>query len=139
MQPAVEEKPIINAMLEFTYVDSTVLSDMLNPTPNDARYMKGNSILYSKPLSMDTINAVDKWLNDVPTGSTATYLIMDLWGGSASALKGQKDSAFPHRDTLIGFEFVVEWGDAAVGLANNCPDCITWINSCFVCLFVSNI
>jgi hypothetical protein len=119
-------------MRDFSYVESKNIEDMLNPVPAEIRYLKGNSILYSKPLSADTINAVDKWMNAVPAGATRGYLILALWGGKESALNGRKDTAFPHRDTLIGFEFVVEWGASNAPGEPLCQDCITWINSCFV-------
>ncbi|TPX72959.1 hypothetical protein SpCBS45565_g00165 [Spizellomyces sp. 'palustris'] len=125
----VRQQSLIDALLRFTWMDTTNPADMLHPVAQDAKYMKGNSLLYSAPFSGQTIQIMNKYLSSVPSGSTGAYIIVDLWGGQVNNVP-ISETAFIHRNELFGIEIVVEWGNMNAPPGKpDCPACLTWINN----------
>ncbi|KAJ3145783.1 hypothetical protein HDU86_000650 [Geranomyces michiganensis] len=130
----VREATYIDSALRWTWTDETDPATMLNPVAQDARYMKGSSILYSKPLSKATIDVMAKYLAKKPAGATAAYAIIDLWGGKVKNVAANA-TAFARRDTLFGIELVVEWGDFQSKPGKpDCAACIDWIKQFLLAL-----
>ncbi|KAJ3132159.1 hypothetical protein HK101_004632 [Irineochytrium annulatum] len=126
----VQEGAWVDAALRWTWMDGKSVKDLLQPNAQDARYMKGNSILYQKQLSRATLDIANKYLSTPPKDATGAYLIVDLWGGSESAVNKipVEATSFVHRSIFMGFELVVEWGDASAkpGVPD-CQACLKWI------------
>ncbi|KAJ3156076.1 hypothetical protein HDU89_005640 [Geranomyces variabilis] len=125
----VRESTYIDSALRWTWTGETDPSTMKNPVAQDARYMKGSSVLYSKPISEGTIAVMAKHLNKKPAGATGAYAIIDLWGGKVNAVAANA-TAFARRNTLFGIELVVEWGDYQSGPGKpDCAVCLDWIKN----------
>ncbi|ORX71050.1 FAD-binding domain-containing protein [Basidiobolus meristosporus CBS 931.73] len=131
----IKESSFLEAILRWTYLDSTDLKD-LDRLPDskvqDSRYMKGKSLMYKNTLSDEDINIANKWLSKPPTGSTASYIIIDLWGQSKINEVSPNASAFVHRTTTFAIEYITEWGNnAKVYNKPDCKQCLQWMNNFF--------
>ncbi|KAG0246887.1 hypothetical protein B0O80DRAFT_496574 [Mortierella sp. GBAus27b] len=132
----VRESTQIEAQLRFAFIsgdpkDIEALALNSPYKPGDSRYTKGKSLVYSKPLKDSTIALLGKWGAKKPKGSTANYIIVDLWGGAVKT--PANPSAFIHRDAHSVFEFVSEWDEnpnAKPGKAD-CADCLKWMNDMY--------
>ncbi|KAG0000682.1 hypothetical protein BGZ79_005607 [Entomortierella chlamydospora] len=132
----VREGRLIDAQLRFAYMagdptDINALSLTTNK-PGDSRYTKGKSLVYPTPLTNATIALIGKWASQTPVGSTANYIIIDLWGGAVQDTT-QNATSFVHRDAHTVFEFVAEWNenpDAIAGIPD-CQGCLQWMNDMY--------
>ncbi|KAG0051073.1 hypothetical protein BGZ83_004105 [Gryganskiella cystojenkinii] len=127
----------IDAQLRFSYIagdptDINALSLTGKYKPGDSRYTKGKSLVYPEPLKDSTIALLGKWAAKNPKGSTANYIIVDIWGGAVSDTPADA-TAFIHRDAHSVFEFVSEWNEdpnAKPGIAD-CQPCLQWMNDMY--------
>ncbi|KAF9350811.1 hypothetical protein BGX26_011052 [Mortierella sp. AD094] len=133
----VREGRLIDAQLRFAYMagnptDINALSLTGANKPGDSRYTKGKSLVYPTPLTNATIALIGKWASQKPVGSTANYIIIDLWGGAVQDTT-QDATSFVHRDAHTVFEFVAEWDEdpnAAPGKPD-CQGCLQWMNDMY--------
>ncbi|KAF9916265.1 hypothetical protein BX616_004171 [Lobosporangium transversale] len=133
----VQEGRQIDANLRFAYVagdpkDINALGLKGPYKAGDSHYTNGKSLVYSKPLTDSTIGLLGKWAARKPIGSTANYIIVDIWGGAIPDTPVDATS-FVHRDSHTVFEFVVEWDgnpDAKPGKPD-CQDCLKWMNDMY--------
>ncbi|KAF9438687.1 hypothetical protein BGZ76_005830 [Entomortierella beljakovae] len=133
----IRQSRLIDAQLRFAWVAGDPIDPSglaLNGTymPGDSRYTKGKSLVYPKALAPSTIALLGKWAAQKPVGSTANYIIVDLWGGAIKDTASD-ETAFVHRDAHTVFEFVVEWDENPNALPGkpDCQGCITWINNMY--------
>ncbi|KAF9089595.1 hypothetical protein BGX29_000464 [Mortierella sp. GBA35] len=133
----VREGRHIDGQLRFAYIagdpkDINALSLTGSYKPGDSRYTKGKSLVYPAVLKDSTIALLTKWGAKKPAGSTANYIIIDLWGGAVQDTSASATS-FIHRDAHTVFEFVIEWDenpDAKPGKPD-CQPCIKWMDDMY--------
>ncbi|KAG0056028.1 hypothetical protein BGZ83_006641 [Gryganskiella cystojenkinii] len=133
----VREGRHIDAQLRFAYVsgdpkDINALSLKGKYKAGDSRYTKGKSLVYNAPLKDSTIALLGKWGAMKPKGSTANYIIVDIWGGAVSDTSADA-TAFIHRNAHSVFEFVSEWNEdpnAKPGV-KDCKECLNWMNNMY--------
>ncbi|KAG0306702.1 hypothetical protein BGZ98_001860 [Dissophora globulifera] len=133
----VREGRQIDAQLRFAYIandpkDISALGLKGSNKPGDSRYTKGKSLVYPQVLKDSTIALLGKWGAKKPKGSTANYIIVDLWGGAVQDTSADA-TAFIHRDAHTVFEFVSEWDEnpnAKPGKPD-CQDCLKWMNDMY--------
>ncbi|KAF9969938.1 hypothetical protein BGZ73_007499 [Actinomortierella ambigua] len=95
------------------------------PILGDARYARGRSLVYRRPLSQKEKDIIQKYLTHPPKGSSAAYIIVDIWGGKID--RPNSPSAFDHhRGVVLGIEFISEWGGSTNKPGLTCPACIEW-------------
>ncbi|KAG0361199.1 hypothetical protein BC939DRAFT_499043 [Gamsiella multidivaricata] len=135
----VRESRQIDAQLRFAFVeggnnDKDINALALQPPyhPGDSRYTKGKSLVYPSVLKSSTIALLGKWAAKTPKGSTANYIIVDLWGGAVSDTSAS-DTSFIHRDAHTVFEFVAEWDESSSPKPGkpDCKDCLKWMNDMY--------
>ncbi|KAF8936865.1 hypothetical protein EDD21DRAFT_321134 [Dissophora ornata] len=127
----------IDAQLRFSYIagdpkDINALALKSPYKPGDSRYTKGKSLVYPAVLKDSTIALLGKWAAKNPQGSTANYIIVDLWGGAVQDTSVDA-TAFIHRDAHTVFEFVSEWDEnpnAKPG-KKDCAGCLAWMNDMY--------
>jgi len=127
----------IDAQLRFSYIagdpkDINALALTGKNKPGDSRYTKGKSLVYPEPLKDSTIALLGKWGSITPKGSTANYIIVDIWGGAVSDVSADA-TAFIHRDAHSVFEFVSEWNEdpnAKPGI-KDCTACLKWMDDMY--------
>ncbi|GJJ79014.1 hypothetical protein EMPS_11373 [Entomortierella parvispora] len=127
----------IDAQLRFSYIAGNPTNiEALSLTgkykPGDSRYTKGKSLVYPEPLKDSTIELLGKWGAITPKGSTANYIIVDIWGGAVSDVSADA-TAFIHRNAHSVFEFVAEWNEdpnAKPGIPD-CKDCLAWMKNMY--------
>ncbi|KAG0266391.1 hypothetical protein DFQ27_009832 [Actinomortierella ambigua] len=96
-----------------------------NPIAGDNRYARGRSLVYRKPMSKKEKDILKKYLTKPPKGTSASYIIVDIWGGKVN--KPNAPSAFDnHRGVLYGIEFISEWGDHLSKPGVKCSECLSW-------------
>ncbi|KAF9439144.1 hypothetical protein BGZ76_010737 [Entomortierella beljakovae] len=133
----IREQRHIDAQLRFSYIagdpkDINALALQGKYRPGDSRYTKGKSLVYPSALKASTIALLGKWGAKTPKGSTANYIIVDLWGGAVQDTSADA-TAFIHRNAHTVFEFVVEWDEnpnAKPGKPD-CKDCLKWMNDMY--------
>ncbi|KAG0001724.1 hypothetical protein BGZ80_007665 [Entomortierella chlamydospora] len=133
----VRESRYIDAILRFAYIsgdpkDINALALQGGYKPGDSRYTKGKSLVYPAVLKPSTIALLGKWAGVTPKGSTANYIIVDLWGGAVQDVSASA-TAFIHRDAHTVFEFVAEWNEnpnAKPGIPD-CQACLKWMNDMY--------
>ena len=125
----IREEELIRSYLRFSWLETTNVADMLKPKASDALYMKGNSLLYSTAISDASVEIMNRYLMNPSASSSASYLIIDLWGGVNSKVGSVpvSETSFVHRNTLFGIEPVVEWRGSAQ--SPECTTCLNWIDS----------
>jgi FAD/FMN-containing dehydrogenase len=127
----------IDAQLRFAYLaeDTTDINALAltgKYKAGDSRYTKGKSLVYPSVLKKSTIDLLGKWAAVNPKGSTANYIIVDIWGGVIPQVS-ESATAFIHRDAHTVFEFVSEWNEdpnAKPGI-KDCQACLTWMNDMY--------
>ncbi|KAG0291488.1 hypothetical protein BGZ96_005126 [Linnemannia gamsii] len=133
----VREGRHIDGQLRFAYIygDPTDIN-ALNLTgpykPGDSHYTKGKSLVYPSALKSSTIDLLKKWGGMTPKGATASYIIVDLWGGAVQDIP-ENSTAFIHRNAHTVFEFISEWDenpDAKPGKPD-CVDCLKWMDDMY--------
>ncbi|KND01694.1 uncharacterized protein SPPG_03489 [Spizellomyces punctatus DAOM BR117] len=77
----VRQQSLMDALLRFTWMDTTKPAGMQHPFVQDAKCIKGNLLFYSAPFSGQTVQIMNKYLCSIPRGLTGAYIIIDLWGG----------------------------------------------------------
>jgi len=134
----IRETKQIEAQLRFAFINGAGEKDiealeLKSPyKAGDSRYTKGKSLVYPTALKPSTIKLLGKWGAKTPKGSTANYIIVDLWGGAVKDVSAS-DTSFIHRDAHTVFEFVVEWDQSSnpkPGKAD-CKDCIKWMDDMY--------
>ncbi|KAF9297837.1 hypothetical protein BGZ88_008823 [Linnemannia elongata] len=134
----VREGRQIDAQLRFAFVEGGKEGDINGLSlkspfrAGDSHYTKGKSIVYPSALKDSTIALLGKWGAKKPSGATANYIIVDLWGGAVQDTAVDATS-FIHRNAHTVFEFVVEWDQSAKpkpGKAD-CKDCLKWMNDMY--------
>ncbi|KAF8936539.1 hypothetical protein BGZ47_009453 [Haplosporangium gracile] len=133
----VREGRHIDGQLRFAYIyndpkDINALGLTGKYKPGDSRYTKGKSLVYPSVLKTSTINLLKKWGAKNPSGGTANYIIIDLWGGAVEDHSADETS-FIHRDAHTVFEFVSEWDenpDVKPGKPD-CAACLKWMNDMY--------
>ncbi|KAI1307353.1 hypothetical protein EDD11_004500 [Mortierella claussenii] len=133
----VREGRHIDAVLRFAFIfndpkDINALSLTGGYKPGDSRYTKGKSLVYPRALKDSTIALLQKWGAKNPQGSTANYIIVDLWGGAVQDVPANATS-FIHRDAHTVFEFVSEWNEDPDVKPNkpDCLPCLKWMNDMY--------
>ncbi|KAF8985098.1 hypothetical protein BGZ46_005881 [Entomortierella lignicola] len=133
----IQEGRLIDAQLRFAYLTGNPTDiNALNLTganqAGDSRYTKGKSLVYNQPLTNATIALIGKWVGQKPSGSTANYIIIDIWGGAIQDTP-QNATAFVHRDAQTVFEFVAEWDESANAVPGkpDCQACLQWIDDMY--------
>ncbi|KAF9165463.1 hypothetical protein DFQ26_009916 [Actinomortierella ambigua] len=112
----------LEAATQWGWMRGGTLED---PVLGDARYARGRSLVYRKAMSREEKNTIYRYLRQQPEGSSAAYIIVDIWGGKID--KPNSASAFDnHRGVVLGIEFISEWGDPTSKPGLTCPDCLTW-------------
>lgn len=117
------EQTWYEAATQAAYLNNGTLA---NPVVGDARYARGRSLVYRKPMSEQERDTIFHYISNQPKATSASYIIIDIWGGKID--KPDTPSAFDnHRGVLYSIEFVSEWGDAdsKPGLPA-CEDCLAW-------------
>ncbi|KAF9290917.1 hypothetical protein BGZ88_007123 [Linnemannia elongata] len=133
----VREGRYIDGQLRFAYIyndpkDINALGLTGGYKPGDSRYTKGKSLVYPSVLKTSTINLLKKWGAKTPSGGTANYIIVDIWGGAVQDHSAD-ETAFIHRDAHTVFEFVSEWDenpDVKPGKPD-CAACLKWMNDMY--------
>ncbi|KAF9912277.1 hypothetical protein EC991_000169 [Linnemannia zychae] len=133
----VREGRHIDGQLRFAYIYNDPKNiEALGLTgsykPGDSRYTKGKSLVYPSALKDSTIALLAKWGSKTPAGGTASYIIVDLWGGAVQDTSADATS-FVHRNAHTVFEFVSEWDenpDAKPGKPD-CAACLKWMNDMY--------
>ncbi|KAF9926179.1 hypothetical protein FBU30_004180 [Linnemannia zychae] len=133
----IREGRYIDGQLRFAYIagdpkDINALGLTGSYKPGDSRYTKGKSLVYPSALKDSTIALLAKWGSITPSGSTANYIIVDLWGGAVQDTSADA-TAFIHRDAHTVFEFVAEWDEnpnAKPGKPD-CKGCLKWMDDMY--------
>lgn len=128
-------KPQDQSVTEGTWLDAAtagafILNGTLaDPVLGDARYARGGSLVYrSKGLSTKEKNIILKYLKNPAKEASASYIIIDLWGGKIE--KPMYPSAFDaHRGVVFGIEFISESGEPDSKPGLSCPTCLAWSQS----------
>ncbi|KAG0222270.1 hypothetical protein BGW42_006745 [Actinomortierella wolfii] len=95
------------------------------PKLGDSHYARGRSLVYRKALSKKEKDIIVKYLSAPPSGSSAAYIIVDIWGGKVD--RPDTPSAFDnHRGVVLGIEFISEWGGNSAKHGLKCPECLKW-------------
>lgn len=114
-----------DAATRWAYLANGTLAD---PIVGDSRYARGRSLVYRKSLSSEEKDIIYKYINSPPTDASASYLIIDIWGGKMN--RPLRPSAFDnHRGVLFGIEFISEFGDVTSGPGLSCASCLSWSQS----------
>ncbi|KAF8940169.1 hypothetical protein EDD21DRAFT_370229 [Dissophora ornata] len=136
----VRESRYIDALLRFAFVEGGSDSDkninalaLQSPYHSgDSHYTKGKSLIYPSALQPSTIALIGKWVAQKPKGSTANYIIVDLWRGAVQDTAVSATS-FVHRNAHSVFEFVVEWDESSNAKPGkpDCQPCLQWMNNMY--------
>ncbi|KAF9969936.1 hypothetical protein BGZ73_007497 [Actinomortierella ambigua] len=118
----VKEGTWYEAATKWSWLQSGTLD---NPVAGDNRYARGRSLVYRKPMGSKEKKILLKYLSKPPQGSSAAYIIVDIWGGKVN--RPSAPSAFDnHRGVLYGIEFISEWGDHLSKPGVKCSKCLKW-------------
>ncbi|KAF9920112.1 hypothetical protein FBU30_010113 [Linnemannia zychae] len=98
---------------------------LANPDLTSHRYHRSRSILYRKPMGMDEMNIINRFMSSPPEVSSKTYLILDLWGGKIN--QPNSPAAFDnHRGVIYSLAFGTEWKNSSLQPDTPCPTCLEW-------------
>jgi hypothetical protein len=113
-------RPYIDALLELSEMQGTNFGDLADyDKAVEMHYYKGVGIIYSKPLSDETIKIILKYMAAAPNadGDVSMQLISSEYG---KGFKDRSDSAFVHSDKFMVLQVQTQWP----GVGKNAPECI---------------